>query len=516
MNRIACTLAATATVVIGVVAAVSVPLASATTVRTDTGGGVSITRVDASNFPTVRVAFGADDVAGDTPRLDFYEDGERLPKATLYRGPIGKYENKVHTDLMLALDTSLSMGAGTRMADATAAAKVLLEHAGPEDNVGLVTFGGAARVVVPPTTDRGRIDAALDSITLQNRTTMFDAVSIAAQAFDKDSHNTRAIVLLSDGTDAGSVETRDEAAGEALKANAPVLAVAIRERTDDQPRDMAALGNGTGGELQTVVGTAGLDQLFDDLGRRILQPYWMEYRSAAPRRSMVDVGIAAGGGAIDAHLAFRAVPSTTASGRTVTAPRAADAPPAPLIPLPTGLLGVLLAAVPFGALIFFGTWRFLEKRSRPDVIKRIERYTTQASSTPSAASRKQEGSALRRMVSPVVSLGDSLLGTSGFFERTRFRADQAAIAIKPGELFAAMVVMAGFGLAVGLLTGNLILIIALPLVLGFLPNFWLRMKARRRRNAFEGQLADVLGAIASSLKAGHSFNQALNAMIRDT
>ncbi|MCW2925518.1 MAG: putative type secretion system integral rane subunit, partial [Thermoleophilia bacterium] len=155
-------------------------------------------------------------------------------------------------------------------------------------------------------------------------------------------------------------------------------------------------------------------------------------------------------------------------------------------------------------------------RSRPDVIKRIERYTTQASSAPSAASRKQEGSALRRMVSPVVSLGDSLLGTSGFFERTRFRADQAAIAIKPGELFAAMVVMAGFGLAVGLLAGNLIMIIGLPLVLGFLPNFWLRMKARRRRNAFEGQLADVLGAIASSLKAGHSFNQALNAMIRDT
>jgi tight adherence protein B len=480
------------------------------------GGGVSITQVDASHYPRIRVAFGADDVKGDTPSLDFFEDGDKLAKVSLYRGPIGKYENKTHTDLMLALDTSLSMNEGTRREDAIAAARELITHAGPDDNIGLVTFGGKAEVLVKPTTNHALIGQALDTITLQNRTTMFDGVSLAAQAFDKHSRANRAIVLLSDGTDVGSHETLDEAAGEAIKANAPIFAVAIREHEGEQPKDMATLGNGTEGELKTIVGTAELHALFDDLGRRLLQPYWIEYQTDAPRRSMVEFGIGAGGASRPAAIrSFRAVPSTTASGRSVTSPPKAPPAAKPIIPLPSGLLGVLLAAVPFGALVFFGSWRFLEKRSRPDVIARIERYTARATSASVVAAREESGSGMRRMSAPIARLGETLLGKSKFFERTRFRAEQAAIAIKPSELFAAMVIFAGFGFLLGLMFGNILLIIGLPLFLGFLPNLWLRMKARKRRNRFEDQLADVLGGIASSLKAGHSFNQALNAMIKD-
>jgi tight adherence protein B len=175
---------------------------------------------------------------------------------------------------------------------------------------------------------------------------------------------------------------------------------------------------------------------------------------------------------------------------------------------------VLLASVPFGALIFFAAWRWLEKRTRPDVIARIERYTAQASAA-TAVTREETGSGMRRMAGPIIRIGETMLGKSAFFDRTRFRAEQAAIAIKPAELFAAMVVFAGTGLLLGLMFGNILLLIGLPILLGFMPNFWLRMKARKRRNAFEDQLADVLGGIASSLKAGHSFNQALNAMIKD-
>jgi tight adherence protein B len=488
---------------------------AATTPDLSTGKGVSITQIDASHFPTVRVAFGVDDVKGNTPPLDFFEDGDKLSKVSLYRGPIGKYEDKARTDLMLVFDTSLSMGQGTRFDDAVAAARSLIAHARPGDNIGLATFGGTAKVQVPPTTNHALIEQTLAGLTLENKTTMFDGVSLAAQAFDTDAKANRAIVLLSDGTDVGSHETLDEAAGEALKAQAPVFAVAIRENAGDQPKDLADLGNGTGGELQTVVGTEQLDSLFDDLGRRLLQPYWIEYTSDAPRRSMVVFGIGASGArTADASRPFRAVPSATATGRSVTSPPKAGAPAKPLLPMPGGLFGVLLAAVPFGALVFLGSWRFLEKRSRPDVIARIERYTTRATST-SIITRDESGGGMRRMSAPIAKIGERLLGKSAFFERTRARAEQAAIAIKPGELFAAMVIFAGIGLMLGLMFGNILLIIGMPLVLGFLPNFWLRMKARKRRNRFEDQLADVLSGIASSLKAGHSFNQSLSAMIKD-
>ncbi len=42
-----------------------------------------------------------------------------------------------------------------------------------------------------------------------------------------------------------------------------------------------------------------------------------------------------------------------------------------------------------------------------------------------------------------------------------------------------------------------------------MPIAWLHMKAKKRERTFEDQLPDVLVALASTLKAGHSFRQAL-------
>ncbi|MEO6867463.1 MAG: VWA domain-containing protein [Gaiellales bacterium] len=474
---------------------------------------VTITQVDTSSYPKVRVAYGADDVRGEMPKLTYYENGVKVNGVKFYRGPIGSYENRRRTEIMLALDTSLSMGMGTRLTDAKAAANQLIAHARPGDRIGLTTFGGSAKVVVHPTDDHGRVSAALEGVKLANRTTMFDGVSKSAQAFE-GGKTTRAIVLLSDGTDAGSLETIDEAIGEALKAQSPIYAVAIRENEDVRPTDLAALANGTSGELQMVIGSTGLDTIFNELGRRILQPYWIEYTSSYPVRSRIQVGIATGG-SIVAKQSFRAIPVATGGGAAMTSPPPAPKPPDPVLPIPSGLTGVFLAALPFGILIFLGVWTFLQRRSTPDVLARIERYTARASAVAVAQPRKNDTSLARRLATPMMRLGETLLGGSAFFARTRLRAEQAAIAIKPSELFAVMVAAGAFGLFLAFLVNKLLLWVLLPLVFGFAPNFWLRMRARKRRNLFEDQLADVLQNISSSLQAGHSFNQSLNAMTKD-
>ena len=74
-------------------------------------------------------------------------------------------------------------------------------------------------------------------------------------------------------------------------------------------------------------------------------------------------------------------------------------------------------------------------------------------------------------------------------------------------------VIAG-GALVGLLLAMVILRSAFLAFLGLLaggaaPIGWLHMKAKRRERTFEDQLPDVLVALASTLKAGHSFRQAL-------
>jgi tight adherence protein B len=493
--------------------------AAATAAEGDTlsADGITITEVDASGFPRVRVGFGADTDRGEAPDLTFFEGRTELTGVSIYNGEIGNYEDARSTDVMLVLDTSLSMGMGTRMDDAVAASKELLDRARPGDRIGLATFGGDARVVVEPTTDLGDVRSALAAIELEDQTTMFDAVSRAARAFDDEQRNNRAIVLLSDGKDVGSAESLDEAAGEALKARAPVFAVAIRESADEQPTDLAKLGNGTGGNVSTVVGSEGLDEVFSDLGRRILQPYWIEYRSNAPRGRELEFGIATGAGAGDIAVTrtFRGVPSASATG--AAAGELPTAKPAePILPMPGGLAGVLVASLPFALLIFSFVWMMLQRRTTPDLLARVERYTARASADSVVRRNDADASLYRRLASPFMLLSDSFLGSSAFFDRIRARAEQAAIAIKPSELFTAMLAFGAFGALLGLaFTGSPLGLVLIGAAAYYLPMFWLRMKARKRRNQFEDQLPDVLQGISSSLKAGHSFNQAINAMIKD-
>ena len=478
--------------------------------------GVSITEVDHGAYPTVRVAFGADQVDGDTPPLTFFENGEPITaQVSLYRGELGEYEDARQTHVMLVLDTSLSMGFGTRFQDAVAAANQLIDRARPGDRIGLATFGGDAEVVVKPTSNLAKVRSALGALKLADRTTMFDAVEASAGAFDTKERANRAMVLLSDGKDVGSAASLDEAVTAANVARAPIFAVAIRENADDQPKDLARLGSGTNGELQTVVGSTGLDALFSELGRRILQPYWIEYRSSRPQGSELTFGIAVGEAArrADATSTFRAIPGVSAAAGANDLPKAT--PKDPILPIPGGMTGVLLAALPFAILVFSFVWMVLDRRSTPDVVARIERYTALAS--PESVVRKEESERpmFRTLAAPLMLVSDAVLGRSAFFERTRARAEQAAIAIKPSELFSAMLVFGGLGALVGLMFGMMLLVPVLGLVMFMLPNFWLRLKARKRRNQFDDQLPDVLQGISSSLKAGHSFNQALNALIKD-
>ncbi|MCW2973452.1 MAG: von Willebrand factor, type, partial [Thermoleophilia bacterium] len=226
----------------------------------ESGDVVTITDLDTTHFPTVRVAFGADEHDGEEQKLSFYENGARLSGVSIYRGELGRYEDRASTDLMLVLDTSLSMR-GTRIVKAQAAARRLISQANPTDRIGLATFGGDAQVVLRPTTNRSKLTKALDSVPLRNRTTLFDGVEIAAKAFAPGDAR-RAIVLLSDGADTGGSADVDDASGAALKAGAPVFSVSMTSDADEHPKALEQLGNGTGGMVRTVADDGDLGQLF--------------------------------------------------------------------------------------------------------------------------------------------------------------------------------------------------------------------------------------------------------------
>lgn len=88
--------------------------------------------------------------------------------------------------VMLVIDISESMVATdvapSRIEAAKAAGKAFSDELTPGINLGLVAFGGTATLLVPPTTNRDAMKAAIDQLQPQERTATGEAIFTALQA----------------------------------------------------------------------------------------------------------------------------------------------------------------------------------------------------------------------------------------------------------------------------------------------------------------------------------------------
>ena len=129
--------------------------------------------------------------------------------------------------IVLVLDVSQSMAATdvkpNRLDAAKTEAKRFVASIPATYNVALVSLSGAPASRLPPTTDRGQINRAIDALTLQDSTAIGDAINVAMatlQSAPKAADGSippGAIVLLSDGQNTAGRSPTQEAA-EAAKA----------------------------------------------------------------------------------------------------------------------------------------------------------------------------------------------------------------------------------------------------------------------------------------------------------
>ena len=93
--------------------------------------------------------------------------------------------------------------AGAAIEQAREAGKIFVSELGPNDQAAVMTFSNTVQVVQPFTNDRAALTAAIDGIQAAGNTALYDAVVSAAGTAPGGVQ--RAIVLLSDGLDAGGV-----------------------------------------------------------------------------------------------------------------------------------------------------------------------------------------------------------------------------------------------------------------------------------------------------------------------
>jgi tight adherence protein B len=125
--------------------------------------------------------------------------------------------------------------------------------------------------------------------------------------------------------------------------------------------------------------------------------------------------------------------------------------------------------------------------------------------------KKQEAKESSWIPAGMAEAGDRLATASGFSGRLEAMLEQAELPMKAGE-FAALIVLCAIagGVLGALLLGNIIFILLIAAGASLIPYVWLVRARKKRQKKMAEQLPDVLSILASSLRAGHSFLQALD------
>ncbi len=125
--------------------------------------------------------------------------------------------------------------------------------------------------------------------------------------------------------------------------------------------------------------------------------------------------------------------------------------------------------------------------------------------------RKKDAGETSWMPEGLTQAGERVAAVGGFSARLDAKLEQAGLPMKAGEYVAltALCAVAG-GVFAAFLLANILFVLMIAVVAGLIPYAWLVRARSQRQKKMAEQLADVLAILASSLRAGHSFLQALD------
>lgn len=144
-------------------------------------------------------------------------------------GPHVRLMLPAHGTVFICIDTSGSMASTdvvpTRAEAAKAAARAFIEESPRGTKIGIISFAGAAGVVVPLNDDRGATVNGLDELPPPDGATAIgDALTLASRFLPKSGH--RAVVLITDGVNNSGSDPL-EAAQTLGRQGIPVYTVGI-------------------------------------------------------------------------------------------------------------------------------------------------------------------------------------------------------------------------------------------------------------------------------------------------
>lgn len=167
----------------------------------------------------------------------------------------------------------------------------------------------------------------------------------------------------------------------------------------------------------------------------------------------------------------------------------------------------VLVALLAGGLVFAATLLVLTTRRRAAVNRRVEWYSGPSKKRRTAAFAGSRPNASDHL--------ETMLDRFGATDRVQKRLERAGVGRSPGAFVGLIVVVALAALALGTIVRSFELGVLAAIAVPFITAVVLSARAARRSKAFEAQLPEILDSLSSSLRAGHGFDYALQAMADD-
>ena len=449
----------------------------------------------------------------DPTLLEITVDGQ--PVSDLEVAPLG--ESSVPVGVVLVIDTSGSME-GAPIDAAKAAATSFVEQKRPEDSIALVTFSDTAVVQTGFTTNASDLTSRIADITADGETAFNDGVILGLSLFDSSSVENLLpnMIVLTDGEDTASVATPDEALAAVEESDARVFGVAL-ESPDFNPDAVAAVAAAGNGLFLSTPDPAQLSGLYGQIGREISNTLVARFVSpiSAPGEAAFAVSYPGG---LTSTVAFPVSGYATTTTTVVTVPTTAAPITGEVVegtsPLSLSNLA-LIAAAGLGLtaflfiVILFGRD---EDEGGGRFAKRLQAYGRRT-----RAEEDEKRPFLQRI--PILNrfsqAAEEEVRRRGLLAGVNAALEQANVPMTSGEAILAMIGLAAVGgvfLAIfnsalfGLVTFGLLLLLFV-----FLINY----AGNRERKRFEKQLPDTLTLLSTSLRAGYSLLQAIEAVAQE-
>ena len=450
--------------------------------------GVRLNGLDFGAYPTFRATVVTSTPISRPPTL--LENGNKVDRAQWLN--LGRSKNVV-----LALDNSRSM-AGKPLVEAVAAATGFVAAKPPSDRVALTTFGKTAVQQSGFSTATIDADNALRSLAVsgQSGTALWDAVDLSARLLASQEGG-KVIILLTDGDDVGSNASQAAAVKAVHKAGAVVYPIAFGTHADAAA--MKKLATETGGTFHGASDARALKTIYAAVARELRRTWRVEYLTTA--RPGDDVAFKVTAGKLGADEATLSVPDSFGG---------VSAKPSPLLPSPLyGKFGDLLFTLVVGllvlaaAIIFTSSVRdsWLKQRLAPHVSAR-------------GPAKKRTGRERLDVFNGLFRMTENTFGHRKQWRSLQLLLDRADLPLRTVE-FAWLLVGCSFfaGLAAAVTGRGSLVTLGMFAFGAAVPYSVVWFKARRRLNAFEEQLPDLLITMAASLKAGHSFKQGVQSVV---